>query len=137
MADFGAGPILIEPTGGALLGGHDASPLATESAGGSGPDVTPPAIVLVSPLGNAPIDPDDPIVIDITDNTPPVIGLSVLAFIGDCVELVATGGGYATRYSTSTTSPILDGQRYTVRRTGGWPPGPLRIDVRAFDAAGN
>lgn len=140
MADLDAVGItngLAGESGSAEIGGHDAAPQPTESAGGSGPDLQPPVIALVSPLTSGEIDSDTPIVIDVTDNTPPVIGLSVFVFFGDCAELVATDDGFATNYAGSSSAPIVDGNRYTLRRDGGWPSGAMRFDVRAYDAAGN
>lgn len=51
-------------------------------------------------------------------------------------EVVWNGSRWASGYSTSSRSSIVDGHRYTVRRNGGWPSDPV-FRIQAVDTAGN
>lgn len=48
----------------------------------------------------------------------------------------ATGSTFGTGYSSSTNTPITNGRRFTITRTGGWPTFSLTIPVTSVDING-
>lgn len=101
-----------------------------------------PEIALVSPAEGA-IDTTDSIVIDVTDVDDDIF--SVIIYVQNVnlgtVELVVHGTiGAATifaPFSSSVRTPITDGYRYTITRTGGWIDTDITVHVLATDTLGN
>lgn len=109
------------------------------------PDTTPPVVSNVSPVALTNIQPTTEVSFDVTDETGLVCVMVYVLYpdLGDA-ELVHDGATYMPRFiSLSTRVPIVDGFRYTLRRSGGWKVAPgvaqpnIDIRIRALDAAGN
>jgi hypothetical protein len=102
------------------------------------PDTYPPVVSNVSPAAGTALARTDAVFFDVTDDSGVFRRIIVTATFTDGVaEVVHDGDGFAARYgSTSTRTPITNGFRYRVRRTGGWPYGPT-IRAYAIDPAGN
>lgn len=97
-------------------------------------DVTPPVVTLISPPASSTIEPTTPLILEVEDDH--AIRRSILtAQLADAEEVVHNGDRFASRYASSSRSPIAGGWRYVIRRTGGWPVGPT-ITVYAIDTAG-
>lgn len=104
-----------------------------QAAGGT-PD--PSVITLISPTIGSTLLPTDTVTIDIT-NPSGVVSLTFFAVQDDCDELVADQSGFTDRFSDSTSSPVADGNRYVLRRAGGWLGDSLSIETRAAGPGGD
>lgn len=98
----------------------------------------PPQVSNVEPTVGTAIARTDPVFFDVTDDSGAFRRIIVTATFADgSSEVVHDGDNFAARYgATSTRDPILNGWRYRVRRTGGWPYGPT-IRAYAIDPEGN
>lgn len=123
------------------------------SVGTIAANATPPVVAVVSPTpatapgaaGGFPADYDAaafvPIVLDVTDALPGLSIVTVVATIDGELEVVFFDDQFWGAYSTSGLSAIADGDRFTLRRNGGWPGsgslGDVKLKVDAVDGAGN
>lgn len=118
----------------ALVSPCDTNKWGQGTAGGQRPVVT-----LVSPAQGA-IGSNDLIVVDVTDDTG--LGLIVLSvfFPNAAVEelVYKSTRGLRAGYQTqpNQVANVANGLRFTLRRLGGWPGGPMVFDVDAVDNAG-
>lgn len=97
---------------------------------------SPSVITLISPAAGSTLLPTDPVTIEIT-NPSGVVSLTFFAVQDDCDELVADQSGFTDRFSDSTASPIVDGNRYVLRRAGGWLGDSLSMETRAAGPGGD
>jgi hypothetical protein len=108
--------------------------------GGDFVDGVAPVINNFDPAEDVAIGRTDPVAFDITDNTGQFAANVILArFLeeGSC-ECVFNGLNFESRYAAgSSRVGIANGNRFTVRRTGGWLSTPIQLVVLAIDAAGN
>lgn len=146
MADFPgylapAVPALIELGNDTDVRGYISSPVACLlgtpgfAAGGGG---SAPVVTFVSPLPGTPIIPSQPITVDVTDvDLDDVLTILSASFpsIG-LDEVVRRGAAFTPRYAASSASPIANGFRYVLRRSGGWPA-EVQINADVVDASGN
>ena len=117
---------------------------ATQWGGGGavGPcfDAVAPVIDNFAPDEGVAIGRTDPIAFDVWDNSGQFAAVVVLARYleeGAC-ECAFNGISYEARYAAgSARVPIINGYRYTVRRTGGWLGTPLQLVIIAIDGLGN
>lgn len=104
-------------------------------------DLVPPEVAFVSPAPGTTLLPTDQIVFDVTDNLDE-LGRAWVALANNAtgdVELLHDGSSFTPRYAAlSSRVAIVDGFRFTVRRTGGWPSGStITVRVFAVDQDGN
>jgi len=93
-------------------------------------DALPPTITLVSPSPGTKIARNTPFVVDVTDNFgSPFVAIWVRCAGTRVYEVAWDGSGWSELYSIGSS---LVGNRYTLRREGGWPGAPT-ITIRAFD----
>ncbi len=101
-----------------------------------------PVIELDSPAEGA-IDVTDSIVIDVTDVDDDIYVVQLqVEFVNALItETVAYGPvsspTIVTPYTSTTRTPITDGYRYTITRTGGWIDTEMKVQVFAGDSLGN
>ena len=96
----------------------------------------PPTITLVSPT-EGPIDANTTIVLDVTDESDLVCVIVYVSYGDGLVEMIHDNVNFMPRFAASSTKEeIVDGYRFTLRRSGGWPSSPT-IRVRAVDSEGN
>lgn len=76
---------------------------------------------------------------DVENRTHVATNLQVRTVQGAVVETVwSLISGFSSRYYRgSSRKPLAAGGHFTLRRTGGWITGDVRVDVVATDLAGN
>lgn len=123
-----------------LTGGGDS---LARTIKGSVRDTTVPVLSNFSPAEDTLLAKNDPLsfrVEDVLDGDEIVFVVQVSVYIvsTDTTELVYNGDGFENKYSTSTRAAYsTNGYTFTIRRTGGWPTGGIRLKVRVVDRGGN
>lgn len=115
-------------------GAFQVYPAASEA-----PDIARPVVTYVDPLPGATLAPADSVTVDVTDDSGLFARkLLAVAFADGTQELAYDGQSFAARYlGASTVATITDGQRFVLRRTGGWPGAEITVRSFVVDAAGN
>lgn len=140
---FDGGPYFVSiPSGLGADSGIDgfpfpyAGPITVQFALGSlGPPATPPVISGLTPTPASNIYPSTPLQFDATDPDGMVLITAYVSYPDGSTEQVYDGTTFTSKYSTSTITPILDGSRLSLVRTGGWPASPTLYPV-AVDSFG-
>lgn len=102
----------------------------------SGGGIDPPIVDAVSPVPGSEVSPGTPIVIDITDDSQVEITVLIVK-MGRFWEVAYDGEKFAPLYADySTKTTIIDGNRYSLKRIGGWTA-TVQINVLAIDDGGN
>jgi hypothetical protein len=102
--------------------------------GGAG---IPPTVVFVSPAPASTITSTTPIVVDVTDvDTASPFVFFFVRTVDGAQEVAWDGAAFSSPYASSTRVAIVDGFRYTLRRTGGWVAGGITIRTNAIDDTG-
>jgi hypothetical protein len=102
-------------------------------------DAVPPVIANVSPAPGSPLDPNQPVSFDITDDTGLFrrILVTVRYAATGQTEVVHDGDTFLGFYQLACSrDPITDGYHYSILRDGGWPSSPT-LRVFGFDRGGN
>ena len=121
---------------GVQLDGYLAEPYF-DGGSQSAPDTLQPVVGNFSPAAGGQLAIGDPISFDVTDlgSTALVLVYVEYADIG-ISELAYDGQALVAPYTQSTITPITNGSRFSIKRTGGWRNNPnLRVSVA--DASGN
>jgi len=102
------------------------------------PDTTKPVISNFSPEPGTPINPNDVISFDITDDSGDFTRILIVAQFSRVKEVVHDGDEFSFVYQTnqSVVEEIEGGYHYEITRLGGWPAEVVFIPF-AIDAAGN
>lgn len=105
-------------------------------------DSTPPQITNLTPAAGSSLDANEPITLDVTDET----GFGRVAILasfsdgigGEIVEVVHDGDAFRGNYLgvINLRTNITDGFRFTILRDGGWTAAPT-FEFLAVDAGGN
>lgn len=118
--------------------GVDISGFETVTGGGS--DSVRPLVSNVSPSLASPITASTPLQFDVTDNLNSIAQVIVAVEFANSgtVEVAYDGVFFTAAYATtSTVTAILNGFRFVLRKTGGWPGTIVTIRVFAADSSGN
>lgn len=108
--------------------------------GGGTVDTIAPTIDNFDPEENVAIGRTDPVAFDVKDNSGEFAAVLVFArYLEDgLTECAFNGISFESRYAAgSSRVAVANGNRYTVRRQGGWLSTPLQLVIVAVDAAGN
>jgi len=105
---------------------------------GSGPG-SAPLISAWLPFLGAELRRLDSLQFDVTDENVDLLAVTIRAiFLGGASEVAWNGAEFSAAYRRgSARQHIPGGQRFTLRRTSGWPSAVLRLEVIAEDLAGN
>jgi len=113
--------------------------LPAEAVGGADPDTSAPVVSNVTPASGTPVDENDPLGFDVTDDSN-VFRQTLLHArypSKSTWEVIHDGIAFAPVFAAgSTRVSIAGGFRYSLRRAGGWPGDPTIYPV-AIDRAGN
>jgi hypothetical protein len=101
-------------------------------------DSVPPVTTNVTPTPGTPIDVDQAVSVDVTDDTGLFRRVLIAVELEGQTELAWDGDTWLGHYADggSVRDPIASGFRFTVLRDGGWPSSPT-LRVFAFDQGGN
>lgn len=115
----------------------DSDPVSTQELFVSAAaETTPPAINSFVPAVGTPLDRNQSVQFDVTDETS-LLRAVVLVTQGDDLLTVHDGERFRGRFTNySTRQAISGGFRYTVRPNGGWISAPT-FEVFAVDTSGN
>lgn len=104
-------------------------------------DLDPPVIKNISPPPAGALGKDEHITLDIVDSRGAFAIRDFWLGFGDtptAYELVHNGTEFLGSYvDDSTIVPITKGYTLSLRRTGGWPSGKLRLRAYVVDSSGN
>lgn len=102
------------------------------------PDTTPPTVTNFDPAAGTAIGRNAELSFDVQDNTGLFRRVVVMAeLVGlQRTEVIHDGDGFLPPYLPSSRVTVLNGFRYSARRTGGWPTDIL-VKVFAIDQGGN
>jgi hypothetical protein len=111
----------------------------TAGEGGGGGEAVPPEVTLVSPSQLNALSRNEPIVLEVTDETQLARVLITVQYPSlDAPQVAFDGTGFTEPFATeSSTEDITDGYRFTLRRRTGWPSRQLTLKVYAVDTSGN
>lgn len=110
----------------------------TWGLGPGGGNMVPPEVTVVSPADGDDISVDTPVVVDVTDDQG-AFSVMVLraSFAGQAIEeVIYRDGSFASNYGSSAQDAVVNGVRFTLVRTSGWPGSPT-FDADVVDTSGN
>jgi NhaP-type Na+/H+ and K+/H+ antiporter len=106
---------------------------------GSKPDAISPEVTVISPAAGTTIEPDDTLIVEVTDNEEIALAPLYAEFPNqNAAEMVYNGTALLAPYAASSSIVNLanGGKRFSLKRTGGWPD-DVSLTFIPTDTSGN